>query len=260
MKPRNILQTLLLISLCAVTVKAQERSFLFTMSQPGKGEMSFIHYDAAFARQTFEPFGFDGLEQNLGVQENFGQTFTLSAYMGMALDGGASGSTEQAEFLGRILGSSGFGMDLSAGLGLRHEYSGSNVLLGRIIVGRDFTEWQTYANLVFEHAFAAGRDPVDLTTTLGFSRCLTDGVRLGVEAVGQDLEGFWESEESEGGAVVFVGPSASFVLSGSPWNLVVGGGAIIRASYSQESSSALRSFPEPQHNGFIVRSVLSYGL
>jgi len=248
----------MIFSVCASAAHAQERSFLFTMTQAGLNEPSFVHYDAAYGRQNFEPFS-DGIEQNLGLQENFGETFTLSAYLGMALNNRTTGTDEQAELLGRILRASETGIDFSAGLGFRHEYSGTDVLLGRMIAGREFARWQTYANLVFEHAFTAGRDPVDLTTTLGFSRSITNVLRLGVEAVGQDLEGFWDPDEAEGGAVVFVGPDASLSLPGSPWNLLVGGGAIIRATYSAESSTALRALPEPQHDGFIIRSVLSYG-
>ncbi len=249
----------LAVAVLSVNVQAQERSFLFTMTQPGINEPSFIHYDAAYGRQTFEPFGSDGVEQNLGLQENFGETFTLSAYLGMSLNNGSNEMTQQAELLGRILTASDFGIDLSGGLGFRHEYSGTDVLLGRFILGRRFSSWDTYGNFIFEHAFAAGRDPVDLTTTLGFSRRIVGGFRLGIEAVGQDLEGFWTPDEAEGGAVVFVGPDASLAFPGSPWNLDIGGGAIIRATYSSESSSALRALPEPQHNGFVIRSVLSYG-
>ncbi len=257
MRPNTIIYTLFVFILCSVSTYAQERSFLFTMAQPGPNEPSFVHYDAAYGRQTFEPFGSDGVEQNLGLQANLGETFTLSAYLGMALNSGASETTQQAELLGRVLRTDDAGVDFSAGLGFRHEYSGTDVLLGRFIVGRRFNQWDAYGNLILEHAFAANRDDIDLTTTLGFSREITKGVRLGVEAVGQDLEGFWTPDEAEGGAVVFVGPDASLAFPGTPWNMDVGGGAIIRATYSPESSSALRALP--QSNGFIIRSELSYG-
>ncbi|HUI30672.1 MAG TPA: hypothetical protein VLX91_10680 [Candidatus Acidoferrales bacterium] len=259
MRLRTIISIVFVLILCSVAAYAQERSFLFTMTQPGPNEPSFVHYDAAYGRQTFEPFGSDGVEQNLGLQANLGETLTLSAYLGMALNGGAGETTQQAELLCRILKTTDAGIDFSAGLGFRHEYSGTDVLLGRFIVGRRINQWDAYGNLIFEHAFAPNRDDIDLTSTLGLSREITNGVRLGVEAVGQDLEGFWTPDEAEGGAVVFIGPDASLAFPGTPWSLVVGGGAIIRATYSPEGSSALRALPEPQSNGFIVRSVLSYG-
>jgi hypothetical protein len=60
-----------------------------------------------------------------------------------------------------------------------------------------------------EQATSAGRahDAADLITTLGWSRRVTDRISVGAESIGQDLEGFWDPSEADGGAKLLVGPS-----------------------------------------------------
>jgi hypothetical protein len=60
------------------------------------------------------------------------------------------------------------------------------------------------AGVLLEHPYAAGRDALDLITSLGASHALTSTLWLGVEAVGSDLEGFWDSAEAGGGATLVV--------------------------------------------------------
>jgi len=44
--------------------------------------------------------------------------------------------------------------------------------------------------------------PPQRITSVGWARKLPHGVSLGIEAIGKDLEGFWDSKEAEGGALV----------------------------------------------------------
>jgi hypothetical protein len=258
MKSKATLLTLLTALLVVATAHAQERSFLFTMISPGVGgTSSFVHYDAAYGRQTFEPFGADGLEQNLGLQAALGRSFTLTAHMGLAVGEGPAATSQQAELIGHILKGDRL-VDLSAGLGYRHEYAGTNVLLSRFIVGRRFGASELFGNLLVEKAFAANRDPFDLTTTIGYSHSFSQAIRVGVEAVGQDLEGFWNPEETEGGAVIYAGPTAGILFPGSNLNMVLGGGLILRATHSPLNSGAYRDLSSGQGNGFIVRTMLCY--
>ena len=224
------------------------------------GTSSFVHYDAAYGRQTFEPFGADGIEQNLGLQAGLGNFFTLAANVGLAVGNGPSTTSQQAEILAHLLTALNSPVDFSAGLGYRHEYGGTGVLLSRIVLGRQFQSSEAYGNILIEHAFSPYRDPVDLTTTFGYSRYISGGVKVGVEAVGQDLEGFWESDEAEGGAVVYAGPTAAVVFPGTNLNLVLGGGLIVRATHSPRTSGAYRDFNTSLGNGFVVRTTLCYAL
>lgn len=72
-----------------------------------------------------------------------------------------------------------------------------------------------------EHVFADGRDGVDVMVKTGASYRLVDWFRVGVEWVGQDLEGAVKSD-AEGGARHFVGPTAALALLHERLSVVAG--------------------------------------
>jgi len=261
MRPINILPKLLTLTLFLPAAQAQDRPFLFTLTPPESRERPvFVHYDAAYGQETFEPFGGDNIEQNLGLHANIGQFLTFIAHVGLALDNGSTHTSQHGELLTHVMRSEDHVIDLSAGAGLRHEYSGTNVLLGRVVLGRRFTSWQLYGNLLLEKPLSSDRDNIDLITTLGLSYHMSGTIRLGIEAVGQDLEGFWDENEAEGGATLFVGPAVCAAFPGTSWTLTLGGGPIFRASQSPRTSEAVRSLPPGKQNGFVVRSVIGFAL
>ena len=108
------------------------------------------------------------------------------------------------------------------------------------------------AGVLLEHPYAAGRDALDLITSLGLSHALTSTLWLGVEAVGSDLEGFWDQAEAEGGATLFVGPTLAFSPSDS-WRLVAGGGPVLRATSSTAGPQAER------RSGYVLRTSVRLG-
>jgi hypothetical protein len=75
----------------------------------------------------------------------------------------------------------------------------------------------------------------------------------GVEAVGQDLEGLWETDEAEGGAKVLIGPSLNFVPKGSRLSFSLCAGPILYVTHSTitPDDSAVRELPI--NNGFTVK-------
>ena len=79
---------------------------------------------------------------------------------------------------------------------------------------------------------------------------------MSVEAVGQDLEGFWDPEEKDGGARVMAGPSIAIAPPSARWQLTLGGGPIIRATNSGFASGADR--PLPTRNGYVLRSAVGF--
>lgn len=90
--------------------------------------------------------------------------------------------------------------------GLR-EYGGAPVAQAVYTVGRDFGKLNLATSGVFEKAFAPDRDEVDAVLSLGTAYAVVPWLRLGIEAVGEDLEAFFEEEEAEGGARFVVGPT-----------------------------------------------------
>lgn len=94
--------------------------------------------------------------------------------------------------------------------------------------------------MTLEKASSPDRDPIDLIMSMGWSHRVTSMIYLGVEAVGQDLEGFWEPNEAEGGARILLGPSVHFLMA--PWKAGVAGGYIFRPTVSDRTSVANRFF------------------
>jgi hypothetical protein len=88
-----------------------------------------------------------------------------------------------------------------------HEASGVNVLLMRVVAGRSTESSHVFGNALFQKPLSSERDAVDVITSVGWARKITRAVSLGVEAIGEDFEGFWDSEEAEGGARLLAGPS-----------------------------------------------------
>jgi hypothetical protein len=74
-------------------------------------------------------------------------------------------------------------------------------------------------SLVLERALwsSVRRDAADVVTSLGWSRPVASRLSLGVEGIGQDLEGFWNSAETEGGAKLLVGPSLRAQSKSGDW-------------------------------------------
>jgi hypothetical protein len=79
-------------------------------------------------------------------------------------------------------------------------------------------------NLQVEKAFASGRDSLDVMVTAGTSVRVASALRLGVEYVGQDLEGAFQQTEAEGGARSMVGPDLALDLDGGRYQLAIAGG------------------------------------
>lgn len=243
----------------AQVATAQHHPFLFTLVPPDRSTAPLVlQYDAAYGRGTFEPLGGDNVEQSLGLHARLSDVTTLTGRIGFASTRSSTLSSQHVEILTRVMNGENGLIDLSVGPGYRHEYSGTSVLLARILVGRQFSSWEMYANVLFEKPFAADRDEIDLLLTLGWSYALSASIRLGFEGVGQDLEGFWDEEEAEGGATLFLGPTLVAAIPGTSWSFTLGAGPILRASQNNRVSSAIRDLPVG--NGFVVHGNISLAM
>jgi hypothetical protein len=129
-------------------------------------------------------------------------------------------------------------------------------MLARFGVGRATSRSIVHGNLMLEKPMSGERDAMDLITTFAAGRRLGSAVTMSVEAVGQDLEGFWDPAEKDGGARLMVGPSLAIAPPTARWQLTLGGGPIIRATRSGFASAADR--PLPVRNGYVVRSGVGF--
>jgi hypothetical protein len=92
------------------------------------------------------------------------------------------------------------------------EFEGDLGAYARVAGSYDIGKLRLAANVHLEHVFADNRDAVDVLGLAGVSYRLLDMLRVGVEYVGQDLEGMADDDEAEGGAHHYVGPSLAVVL------------------------------------------------
>src|SRR5262245_12381280 len=239
----------------------QDRQFLFSVSTPPTDTRhATVHVDTGAGERAFDLTDSDRPEQRFGVQAGFGNRLTFIGRVGISSDERDLRSSQQGELLYNLMQSPRTHGSLALGVGMRHETGGVNVLLARLAAGRSFNAWRIDGNALFEKPYSIGRDTVDLITTFGFSRRLFPAFHVGVELIGEDLEGFWEAEEAEGGARVLIGPSFRIAPPSAHWQVSMAGGPIIHATRSGRMSDASRGLPSSSGNsGYAVRAALSYG-
>ncbi len=257
--------------------------FVFTVPAPVPGLAGVtMQYAAGYGERTFEPLAADRVEQDLAVAATtLGGRLLLVGTTGLAVNGpvGERGARTagQAEALLNVLPSGVSavlgGLQLAAGAGVRREYTGTTDLLSRASVGRTAAAWEAYGNVLVDRAVAGltrRRYAADVAMSVGWAHALAGGFEVGAEAVGQDVEGFWQSTETEGGATVYLGPALSWQpahagRTGTQWRFVVSGGPVLRASGNGVAtglpSSASDVLPAAaRRNGFLLRTALSLGL
>jgi hypothetical protein len=250
-----------IVSLAVAPAVAQERPFLLSIATaPDEKPRMRFDYDVGVGEQAFQSATANQPEQRIGVQASRGRV-TFLARLGIADAGNSSYQSSQAgEALFSILRPSR-SVALAAGGGVLHEAGGVNVLLARAVAGRMTESWSLQGNLLFQKPLAEDRDAVDLITTIGWARKFSRGLSIGVEAIGEDLEGFWETEEAEGGARLLAGPSVHISPPGRRWQLTATGGPMFHPSDTHRASGALRDLPpETKRTSYAVKASLSIAL
>jgi len=235
---------------------AQPQPFLYTINalNPAARHWS-LNYSGGYGQYTVTPLGFDGVDQNIAVKGYLGNRLTMLATMGVGF--GSNGNTQtyqQAEvFKDFIGGNSATGFRFGTSLGVIREFSNDVVALSRFNATYENLVWRFAANARIEKAFAADRDEFDVISSFGVQRQITGRFFGGVEAVGQDLEGLWETDEAEGGAKVLIGPSLNYVPANSRLAFSLCAGPILYVTHSTiiPNDSAVRELP--LNNGFTVK-------
>lgn len=230
------------VAAAAMPAAAQERPFLFSVVTTTEEKPAVrLDYDVGVGERAFQSDTANQPEQRIGVQASYGR-LTVLGRVGIAEVGSAYQSTQSGEALFSMLGPASQ-VALAAGGGVLHEADGVNVLLARVVGGREAPSWRLQGNVLFQKPLSSERDAVDLITSVGWARKLSHGVSLGAEAIGEDLEGFWESEEAEGGARLLVGPSLHVSPTGHRWQFIATGGPLFHPSDTGRSSGAFRDLP-----------------
>lgn len=271
----SLLITLLFITVCSAQnglnnatplkeikeVASQPFLFSVTSLTPNMQKWN-AEYSGSYGDKVSSPFGYNGISQQFSVKGYLGNQFTLCANnsVGFPNDGGSISSAQQAEVIRDIIGgkkSKGFRLGIS--LGGKHDYSSVAAVFSRITTTLQTSFWRVSGNLVFEKAFASDRDAIDLTTSLGFQYKIFNNFFAGFEALGEDLEGLWKEDESEGGTKLLLGPSVNFIPNASRLAFSVCGGPVFYATKSHIiPSEANRNLY--LENGLTIRFNVIYNL
>ncbi|WP_183564929.1 hypothetical protein [Mucilaginibacter sp. SP1R1] len=238
--------------------------FLFSVNTlTGNTPFWSLNYSGSYGERASTPFGYNGVDQQFAVKGYLGNQFTLyaNASVGFARDGGTT-SAQQAELLHDFIGGKQLlGPRIGLSLGASRDWTNVKAIFSRVTASFDAASWKFAGNLRFEKAFDKSRDDIDLVTSLGFHHRIVGQFFGGVEAVGEDLEGFWEADEAEGGAKLLVGPSINYVPPGSRFAFSVCGGPIFYATHSNViPSEAIRDLSTLAQNGYTIRAQISFNI
>jgi hypothetical protein len=231
-------------SLMSAPALAQDRPFVFSLTTARDTATTKVRvdYDVGIGEQTFRASSASGPEHRVGVQASVGR-WTLVGRFGVSSTGQAYASSQQGEVLYSFTAPASTGFALAAGGGVLHEAGGVEVILGRVTAGRETASWRLHGNALFQKPIGQERDAIDLVTSVGWAKKVGSSFALGVEAIGEDLEGFWEAEEAEGGARLLVGPSVHLAPPGRKWQLTAAGGPMFHRRNSGLESGAERDLP-----------------
>jgi hypothetical protein len=260
---RRSLIAVLWTTLCLVSrpAAAQDKPFIFSVTTATDTErpQARVDYEVGVGERAFQSSPDYQPEQRVNVQASLGR-FTLLGRFGIADTGSAYQSSQAAEVLVALAPPSRR-FTLAAGGGVQHEAEGVNVLVSRVVVGTAAGAWTSQGNVILQHALSPGRDPLDLLLTAGVARRIASRASLGVEGIGEDLEGFWDAAEAEGGARLLIGPSLHVWSPGRTWQFLCAAGPTLHPRGNGRSSDALRDLPPTDRRvGYAVQAGLSVTL
>lgn len=240
----HIVALSLLLASTATPAFAQDRPFVFSLTTApasGRAQIRF-DYDVGVGEQTFRASTANGPEHRIGVQAAVGR-WTMVGRFGVTSANADYATSQQGEVLFSVLRPNASGVALAVGGGWLHEAGGTDVALVRVTAGHEATTWRLHGNMLLQKPMTLDRDALDVITSAGWAWKCGRALSIGAEGVGEDLEGFWEPAEAEGGARLLVGPSLHVAPLGRLWQLSVVGGPVIHKRNSGFVSSAERDLP-----------------
>ena len=201
---------LALLGAAGVPAAADETPYLY--QRTGTEAPRRVEVEGAVGSREARPWGGRGVETAVRLEASPLPWLTLEARGGLLTEGGETRAAVSAGLLGRV----GLGpVVLHAGAGYARDYQDVDLLQLRLLGTLNRGRLGITASSLVEVPFAEGRDAVDLILGAAISYAVTPRLRLGAEALGEDLEAAWEEDEAEGGARLLVGPTAWMSLSPS---------------------------------------------
>jgi len=235
---------------------AQDRPFLLSVAATPapEGPALRVDYDLGAGEQMFQSSEAIQPEQRIGVHASQGR-LTLLGRVGLVSEGSAYQSAQSGELLVSLTDPRRKGLAVAAGGGVLHEAEGTMVLLIRSTVAHESPTWRLHGNVLLQKPFDPQRDAIDLIASVGWAVRITPSFAVGLEGIAEDVEGFWEADEAEGGARLLAGPSIHIAPHGRRWQVNATGGPTLHSADTGRSSGAIRDLPPTSRRvGYAVKT------
>lgn len=216
-----------------VDAAAQSPSLIFTTAAPERTSSEAVPLVSPVVEERgLALWGGTASDFGVGVSASSDQ-WTIRSIASMAtlpIEGHDRPTFQQIEVVRPMFAAGS--MSVAGGGGIRQEWDGTRVLIGRLLAGTDVGRGRLQGSLVLERATSSPirHDAADVVTSLGWSRRIGDRLSVGAEGIGQDLEGFWNPAEADGGAKLLVGPSVHVQSKRGDWAASLTAGPVIHAS------------------------------
>ncbi len=218
------------VDLAAEAPESRSWSFVDESTVPrlGEGFVQARGTHSRYATSPTRPFASNlaapGTMAELGFEAGLGGGFSIAATAAgsdafAGAGNGSAGGVAGVRFAPKLTID---GLRLACTASYLRELTGAQGLFGRATATYDLGAWRFGGTGVLETVFATGRDEADVMMVLGVQREIFPRLRIGVEYVGQDLEGLVDDEEAEGGARHFMGATVSYALLDERLALIAG--------------------------------------
>jgi hypothetical protein len=213
----NLFHRILLLSLLCFGSSgyawSQEVPFIYHRAGGDESAGVEVETETAYGTREARPFGEQGIEQGIRVSARFSRWIELEAWGGLLWDqGNLEASGASGEIRSHLLTQDGNGIGLSVGLGMIRDFRGDAIGRSRLTLSRSLGNLELAGTTIVEVPFASDRDAVDLVMGVGSTYKVTPWMNAGAEVLGEDLEGFWEEDEAEGGARLIAGPTVDVTI------------------------------------------------
>lgn len=220
-----------------------------------------FNYSGSYGERVQGQFGYDGLAQHFSIKGAFARNYTLLANvsLGVRRDNQKMVSAQQIEVLRNIVNIEKLlGLKLGLGLGAGMDYQNTKLLISRVVISLKYKKWNATGNVYLEKAFASDRDVIDAILSGAISYRFSNRFMGGGELVCEDVEGFWDKNEAEGGAKLFLGPTLNYRPQKSRFVFSLAGGPVLYVTSNQNESAAVRVLPS--EDGLTMRGKITFEL
>ena len=251
---RSAALTLTIAASAVVRTSAQTPQLVFTVAAPERAPShTSLQPFAAVEERGLALWGGSAADFGVGVAISAPRwtVRSISSMTRLPIDSHVRPTFQQIDIVRPVLSTGSIAV--AGGGGIRQEWDGTRVFIGRVLAGSDVGRGRLQGSLVLERAVSSPvrRDAADVVTSVGWSRRVGRRLSIGAEGIGQDLEGFWDPAEADGGAKLMVGPSLHAESKSGGWAASLVAGPVVQTlSTASPFRAAYRS--EGRHFGMFA--------